>query len=70
MTNQDKTLATGQWYSKRDCPDNPKRVANGPAAHCFQNIKRRRGLMAGESFITSKCKHCGGLIVDCPTIFI
>jgi hypothetical protein len=70
-TNDKKVLSRGSYYSKRDCPDNPRpKKSLRAGAHFFVDVSRRPSGHPGESLITSRCKYCGGLIVDCPTIGI
>lgn len=63
-----KVIATGGWKSGQPCPDRePGKV------HSFRDIQSKpsptaQGRKAGERLITSQCKFCGCLIVDCPTI--
>lgn len=67
-TATDKVLATGQWYSIKDCPDSPKRLRDGGGIHSFQDISSKPSKVPDEVLVTSQCKYCKGLIVDCPTI--
>jgi hypothetical protein len=58
-----KILAIGNWYSKRDCPN-----SEHGTRHSFIDVDAKHGTVKGEKLITSECKYCGGLIIDCPTI--
>lgn len=67
-----KILATGGWSSRKDCPSNPNPLKTN---HSFTDVSSKpsptlKGRKAGERLVTSQCKFCGGLIVDCPTISI
>lgn len=70
-TNEGKVLAKGGWYSKRDCPDNPKTTGLYAHSHRLEDISSKPGnVKVGERLVTSKCRYCGGLVVDCPTISV
>lgn len=63
-----KIIATGGWPANDKCPDHPR-----GKKHAFIDIhslpsKTEHGRKIGEQLITSQCKYCGCLIVDCPTI--
>ena len=60
----EKILAIGQWYTKRDCPANPKKQ------HWFKNYEIKYSQNPGERLVTSKCQWCGAMIKDCPTFSI
>lgn len=58
-------IAKGGWKSGTVCPDDPR----GKGRHFFTDKSRKPSGRVGEWLITSECKHCGCLIVDCPTIY-
>lgn len=69
-TNEGKILATGGWYSKKDCPDTHYKNGFRSNAHFFIDKEYKKGKAAGEKLLTSVCKYCGGVIKDCPFISV
>lgn len=78
-TQEGKVIATGGWPSREKqgvCPDNPKAVTSVYRTfHFWESVdvkpsQTELGRKAGERLVTSRCKYCGALIVDCPTISV
>lgn len=70
MTNRGVILAAGHMHTAYDCPDCP--IKEGPRAghHRFVDVASTPTDTPGEVLVTSRCKYCHGLIIDCPTIRI
>ncbi len=61
--NAPRVIATGRWNSSDPCDKAPR-----GKRHSFRDISSRPGSVRFEKLVTSECRYCGGLIVDCPTI--
>jgi hypothetical protein len=61
---QPRIIATGGWKSGDPCDSDQ----SPRGKHCMVDVSARPSGRPGERLVTSRCKYCGGLIVDCPTI--